>query len=422
MRMPSTALLAALLATACGAPATSSDGGAVADSGTGVDAGSRPPAADAGEQDAGVPDAGTVDAGCARVLAPADAPRVVAVSHPFPSDGGSRDNRYELFTLSSDGTLTPRGEEFRMRRASGAAGFITFTPDGKVGLAPQDDGSLGVFRVEADGGVTVVHAAYAGGFSAGQVLVEPSGARAWVTDFNVQANGGGLYSVDIGCDGSLSNPRRVLAGNNASAAAWIEPGGRALVASRSLGTSPVDQDVHVADLDAGTVLASTTAFPDRDAIPPTVSISADGRWVALPDTSYFVPQQRVAFLELVGGAPVARQVLDVDSPVGVAFSPFGSGGLLVQSDATDAFRRVTFNGSSFAISSNTLSYAHGRPQLPTPPVVLERGALRGRVLVGELDALRQLQFNQDGSITDVSKTKVSGSGSAQVVGSIGVSP
>ncbi|MEN9799937.1 MAG: hypothetical protein RL653_3634 [Pseudomonadota bacterium] len=418
MRTCSTVLFAALVSSACGAPAPSTDGGVVADAGT-VDAGSTAPSMPDGGS---ALDAGVVDSGCVRPLAPPDAPRLVAVSHPFPADGGSRDNRYELFTLASDGTLAPRGEEFRMGRASVASGFITFTPDGKVGLSPQDDGSLGVFRVEEDGGVTVVHAAWQGGFSAGQVLMDPTGTRAWVTDFNVQGNGGGLYAVDIGCDGSLSNPRKVLAGNNASAAAWLEPGGRALVASRSLGSSPLQQDLHLADLDAGTVLSSTTAFPDRDAIPPTVSVSADGRWVALPDTSFFVPQQRVAFLELVGGAPVERQVLPVDSPAGVAFSPFGGGGLLVQSDGTDAYRRVTSSGSGFTISSNTLTYAHGRPQLPTPPVLLERGALRGRVLVGELDALRQLQFQPDGSITDVSKTKVSGTGPAQVVGSIGVSP
>ena len=364
------------------------------------------------------------DAGCVRALAPEDAPRVVAVSHPFPSDGGSKDNRYELFTLQSNGTLTPRNVEFRMGRASVASGFVSFTPDGKVGLVPQDDGSLGVFRVEADGGVSVVHAAYAGGFSAGQVLMHPSGNRAFVTDFNVRSNGGGLYSVDIGCDGSLSNPQRVLAGDNASAATWLEPGTRALVASRSLGTSPAGQDLHLVDLGSNAVLSSAAGFPDRDGIPPTVSVSADGRWVALPDNSFFVDPQRIAFFERVSGALVSRQVLDTTAPVGVAFSPWTTGGVLVQSDTADAYRMVSFDAASstFSLAASPLTYAHGRPQLPSPPLLLERGALRGRVLVGELDSIRQLQFEPHGTLTDVSRTPASGTGSAKIVGTLGVSP
>ena len=322
LRTAACALSASLL-LACGTPATNTGGGT--DAGA-RDAGAPSPSSDAGSDagvssDAGV-DAGNPvswDAGCARSLPPEDAPRIVAVSHPFPADGGSRDDRYELFTLASDGTLTPRNVEFRMGRASVASGAIAFTPDGKVGLAPQDDGSLGVFRVEPDGGVTVVHAAFSGGFSAGQVLVDPAGTRAYVTDFNVQANGGGLYAVDIGCDGSLSNSRRVLAGDNASAATWLVPGSRALVAARSLGSSPAGQDLHLVDPDTGTVLSSAAGFPDRDGIPPSVSASADGRWVALPDNSYFVDPQRVAFFELVAGQLVARQLLTLTAPVGVAF-------------------------------------------------------------------------------------------------------
>ena len=418
--------LSASFVLACGSPATDTEAGTNA--GAKSDGGT--PASDGGGNggkpesgpDAGNP--GGIDAGCVRALAPENAPRAVAVSHPFPSDGGTRDNRYELFTLASDGTLSSRNVEFRMGRASVASGVITFTPDGKVGLAPQDDGSIGVFRLEADGGVTVVQAAFAPGFSAGQVLMDPSGTRAWVTDFNVQSNGGGLYAVDIGCDGTLSNAQRVLPGNNASAAAWLVPGSRAVVASRSLGTSPLAQDLHLADLDAGTVLSSTTGFPDRDGVPPMVSVSADGRWVALPDNSYFVDPQRVAFFEVWNGALVSRQVLNITAPVGVAFSPFGNNGLLVQSDTADAYRAVSFNASTqaFSLASSPLTYTHGRPQLPGPPLLLERGALRGRVLVGELDSLRQLQFQPYGTLTDVSETPASGTGSAQIVGAIGVSP
>ena len=77
---------------------------------------------------------------------------------------------------------------------------------------------------------------------------------------------------------------------------------------------------------------------------------------------------------------------------------------------------------TFSFGATPLAYTHGRPQLPSPPLMLERGALRGRVLVGELDSVRQLQLESNGSITDVSKTPVSGTGSGQIIGAIGVSP
>ncbi|MEW5738259.1 MAG: hypothetical protein AB1938_05000 [Myxococcota bacterium] len=378
-----------------------------------------------GAQDAGMGGGGgggTGDAGCPRTPGDANRTRVVVASHPFPSDGGSKDDQYEVFTLSPTGTLTSTGQFFRMGRASAPDAPIVFTPDGKVGLVPQEDGTLGVFTLDQSGVATVVHAKYAGAFYAGKVLVDASGTLAWITDTNTQANGGGLYTVDIGCDGTLSNERYVLPGDFVAGAEWLSGKTQLIAAARAFTGTPAMQDLHLVDLAGASpaVLASTTGFPDRDAIASTVSASHDDRWVAFADNGFSVGS-RIGIFEKVGATLVSRQVLQTPNPLGVAFSPFGTWGLVVNSDTADHYRRLDFSGGAFSVGS-TINYVHGRPQLPAAPVMISRGALTGRVLIAELDAVRQLQFEPDGGITDVSKTPAGGTGSGQILGTLGVTP
>lgn len=366
----------------------------------------------------------TTDAGCPRALAPADRTRYLVASHPFPSDGGSRDDLYEVFSVSPSGAVASTGRFFRMGRANDYTSPIVFTPDGVVGIAAQENGTLGVFTLDSAGVPTVVHAAFdPAGASSGKLLMHPAGNSLFLTDFNTQNNGGGLYRVDIGCDGTLLNPRQVLPGNNAAAATWLPNQEFLVVASRDLQGSPAMQDLHLVDVATSppVVRASSTGFPDRDAIPPTVSVSADGRWIVLPDTG-FSGGDRLAVFERSGTTLTARQVLTTASPVAVVFSPFDTTGLVVNSDTADHFRRFTFDGGAFAVAATPLPYTFGRPELPGAPVMIDRGALTGRLFVPELLAVRQLQFERDGGITDVAKTPAGGTGSGQILGTLGIQP
>jgi hypothetical protein len=395
-------------------------GMSVADAGGGTGGGNA--VTDAGS------DAGTVviDAGqpaCAFVPTPVDGARRVVVSHPFPDDGGSRDNRWEVFSLSSTGTLSPTGTFFRMGRTSDPAAPIVFTPDGRIGLAAQEDGTIGVFRFDEQT-VTIVHQAFAGNFSAGKLVLQPSGNKLWVLDFNTQNNGGGVYELDIACDGTLSNERYVLPGNNASAAVLLSSARQLLVAARSLPGSPMMQDLHVLDVSAPTAMlkSSTTGFPDRDAIAPTLSASRDERIIAMPDNG-FLAGSRIAFFTHAGNGLTAKALVTTNAPMSVTFSPFADLGLVVNSDGADHFRKLTWDATAttFTVSA-PLTYAFGRPQLPSAPVMITRGQLNGRMLIAELDAVRQLQFEPDGGITDVSSTPAGGTGNLQILGTIGVTP
>ncbi len=409
-------------------------GGATGGGGGAPDAGIDAGVPDAGPLDAGAPDAGppsadagTPDAGgltaCQFTPAPIDGTRHVVASHPFPGDGGSRDNRWEVFSLSPTGTLTATGQFFRMGRSTDGASPIVFTPDGRIGLVAQEDGTIGVFRFDEQN-VTVVHDRFTGNFSAGKLILQPSGNRLWVLDFNTLNNGGGVYTVDIACDGTLFNEQYVLPGNNASAAVLLPNAQQLLVAARSLPSTPMMQDLHVLDVtqSPAVVRSSTTGFPDRDAIAPMLAASRDERLIAMPDNGFLVGS-RVAFFERTGTTLTAKQVIATNNPMGVAFSPFADVGLVVNSDGTDHFRKLTWDATASTFTTSApLPYAFGRPQLPGAPVMITRGQLEGRLLIAELDAVRQLQFERDAGVTDVSKTAAGGTGNLQILGTLGVSP
>lgn len=349
--------------------------------------------------------------------------RYVVASHPFPADGGSRDNRYEVFRLSADGALTATGFEMQMGTLMAPDKPIVFTPDGKVGVVAQEDGSLGVFTLGPQGEPTVVHARLEGDFYADSVVMAPDGRQLYVLDVNFPVNGGGLFRLDIGCDGALSNEVKLTTTKLLHGGAWLPDGHTLALAASEVGASLPEQDLHLLDVgvEPPALLSSVVAFPDRDAIPSGVSVSPDGAWLALADNSMFAGS-RVAFIRRQGQSLAPAIVVTVDNPLGVTFSPFTASGLLVSSDGSDAFRRFDLGDGGVTVASETLAYVHGRPQLPGAPVMVRRGALEGRLLIAEVDAIRQLQFLSDGGIADVSKTPASGVGSAQIVGGLGVTP
>lgn len=127
---------------ACGDEAPA-DGGAGGGAGVGGGAaqagGGAGEGGGAGQADGGAGGGASADAGvdCPRLPGPADGVRYVVASHPFPADGGSRDNRYEVFRLSADGALTATGFEMQMGTLMAPDKPIVFTPDGKVGVVAQ---------------------------------------------------------------------------------------------------------------------------------------------------------------------------------------------------------------------------------------------------------------------------------------------
>lgn len=378
-------------------------------------------ATDAGVIDASIPDAGgTADSGCPRLPAPENATRFIVVSHPYNSMSAA-DNRYEVFSLSPDGGIAATGNTFHMGRAFGVG--IHFTPDGRLGFVAQDDGTVGVFSLDAQGSPTVEHAALSGAFNAADVVVGPSGNSAFVIDYGTEDNGGGLYPLSIACNGTVTAQPRLVNATSGSSLTFLSTGD-GLVASKTALGAPTSQLQKINFAPATPqVLGHSMVFADTNVLVPMLATTRDEKYVLMPDNG-LAHGSRLGIAKLTGNTVSAFTVFNVPNPGWVAMSPFDNAALVVSSDGADNFRRLrydTANSTTPFMLDAPMTYTFGKPELPLGGALVERGALKGRVIVAEIHALRQLQFTPQGSITDVSRLSL-GSGMETLIGAIGVTP
>lgn len=409
--------LAVLGAAACDeAPAEPDaarpDANLLEDAGRPVDAG------DTGDPDGGVVADGGLDGGaatCPRALAPADRPRFAVVGHPFGTP------TYEVLALGEEGTLSPTGRLFRM--GEGSDGTIAFTPDGEVGIVAQDDGTLGVFRLDASGGATVVHAAYEGAFYASEVVMDPAGDAAWVLDAQWRESGGGVYRIGIGCDGAIVDEALVAPARLAYGMALADDGAAVLASKDVLDTS-LGPDVHVVDLSAPAVLASGEVFAEDDWIVAGFALTANGRHAILGDNAAFSATGNRLGVASIGEGTVsgAQVIAEVDDPVAIVASPFDDA-VLVVSGFGDALLHFAYDPDAAEPLTlvGELAYADRAPALPAGAVMIERGSLEGLVLVSENVAIRRVRFEGAGVVTDLGPLEL-GEGLDAIAGAIGVQP
>lgn len=371
--------------------------------------------------DSPTPDAAAMPdgpAGCARTPAAADRTRFVVVSHPYDA-AGERAGGYEVLELSATGALTRPGRTFTMGRAS--FGTIAFTPDGEVGLVALEDGKLGVFRLDAAGVPIVVDAGFAGSFYASDVIVDPRGDRAYVLDGNTRENGGGIYLVTLGCDGTPTDHGKLAAAKLPGA--LVIAGERALVAAADYEASPAGDDVHaLAWGDAPALAGGVDAFGDDEAIIGGAALTADGATFLVGDTSQFASApNRVAIVGVAASGLTARGTLPVEDPQAIAASPFGDVAV-VASAFGDALVVLDANGANGAWRvRGEVAYQGGGPQLPGDLAMIERGALRGHVFVSENVSVRHLAFRDTGAVEDLGSLAF-GMGLQNIGGAIGVTP
>lgn len=406
--MPMRTLIAAALATSvASAGCGDDDDNQVADG--------APGAVDAAGADAG--------GGCPRRPPAPDRTRRIVLSHPYDVSGGQA-SQWEVLDLAMDGAITQQGVTFAMGRAT--IGEVAFTPDGLVGLAAQEDGSLGVFRFD-DGAAApaIVHAAFTGAFYAERVVMAPGGARAWVIDPNTPENGGGVYAVAIDCDGSLTNEGLVVGARSPGALLLLGGGARAVLAARDVLGGAAGDDAHLLTWGAAPAwLGGADAFADDEAIVSAGAATADGKWVLVGDNSGFsgIPN-RVAILEVVGDGLRAAQVLSpIEDPMAIVTSPYGNAAIVVSGfgDAVFALDVAASGAAPFSIRGE-LTYTGARPQLPAGAVRVAAGILADRVFVAENLGVRQVEFSPDGTVMDLGLSSV-GSGLQAVTGAIGVQP
>ncbi len=401
------------------AVATTATGGPTSDdtSSTGSSSeGSTDGSADSSSTDTGDPSGCNADGG------DADKPRYVVISRPY-SEGGAQANTYEVLSLSSTGELAETGTTFEMGRAFN--GEIVFTPSGRFGLVAQDDGSLGVLDIGDDGAVTVLQTGFTGAFFPERLVMDPSGDTVWVIDAQTADNGGGIRQLSIDCDGQLADQGLHLAGNLPYALAFADRG-RAVVGALGLeaGGAP-DANAFLIDWAAPSLLASAEAFAGEEPIISSLALTHDQRFGLLADNSLLNATHRIAVVEVLedDGLAFVQEIGSLVDPFDIVTSPFDDAAVFVSGPPEDALFILDYDpdgATPFSIRGE-LGYAGPPPALPANMVMVERGALEGRVLVAENSSVRMFQFEGGGVVTGLG-TLSFGSGLANIVGAIGVQP
>jgi len=411
--------LAAGAVAACGGDDSSgspssggtSSGGAAGSSATGGAAGG-------GGTAGGAPDGGT----CVRTPGPADGPRSVVVSHPY--DAAQKPaNAYEVLSLDTQGQLAKTGQTFELGRA--VDGDIVFTPDGKLGFVATEDGKVGVFRFESDGSVTVLDAGFSGSFYAAKLVVDPKGDRLYVIDSEWRESGGGIYSLRIECDDSLVEEGQWAAAKLPEGLVFLaQTPGRVVVPASDILGSPSDQHVHLLDWSATpTLLGSASVFGSDSPIISSIAVVASEKYALIADNSGFssVPN-RIAVVSISGSTPSGVQELSpIEDPADIEPSPFDDTALVTSGFGDGIFVATAGGPASTPFSLKELGYSGDKPQLPVSMSGIRRGTLKGRVLVSEVSAVRQVSFGNGSAPTDLGPFTL-GTGTENVVGALGVQP
>lgn len=407
------------------AQATSTDGSVAGGDASISTADTGAASADASAQG---PDAGSVT--CQRLPKAADRPRKVVLGHPYDVDGNAA-KVYDILDMSESGVITQPNPRVKVVMSRAYDGHVVFTPDGEIALVAQDDGTVGELRFDAAGNATVLQTGWKDQFWADQVVMDPSGERFYVLDSNWKNNGGGITSVKIGCDGTLTREGMLFQTQNVYALDFVASRpNEALVHARKVPDDSATTDLHLFAWGASPALtASTNAFPDDQAIVPGARFMPDGKWALVADNQAYPPSpnpnlvgQRVAAVPvLASGFGTAQQITPFSDLNDVIPSPHGNAALLISCQG-NAFYTLSYdstNASPFgAATKMTLS---PKPQLPTTGVTLDRGTLKGRAFIAELSGIRQIQFNPDGSVTDLGLTEFLAD-LESITGAMGVQP
>jgi hypothetical protein len=233
--------------------------------------------------------------------------------------------------------------------------------------------------------------------------------------------------VQIGCDDGLTNEGLLAPAKLPAALAFRpEKPGEALLAAVDVLDSQAGHDAHLLSLDGKAQQGGTDAFGDDDAIVSSAVVTRDGAFGLVADVSEFSGKpNRIAVVALGSAGLTTAQVLSpINNPVSMLASPFDNR-ILVASGYGNALLSLSFAPSSSSapfVLEGPLSYQGKKPQLPGDMVMLRRGKLTGRVLLSEVDGVRQAQFSQENKAPqDLGLFDLEGS-ITSIPGAIGVQP
>jgi hypothetical protein len=336
--------------------------------------------------------------GCAFVPGGDDFTRKIVVAHNR-GPGGVESNVYEVLELSESGQISRPGVTFEMGSGEGE---IVFTTGGAIGIAIQGQGkdrSLGVFRFDDNGDLFVVNPAIHPSFYPHKIIIPPgNNGDAYVLDAEWVEHGGGVYKISFGCEGQYYEMGKVLDAKLPNTMLLLDDDRVFLSSTDVLGSDP-SMEAHLIDLLSPPVrVASAEAFGDDDAIIVSAARTEDGKYVLLGDDSMF-GGERVGVVRIDGDSlSYVQTIPSVPAPVSIVPSP-NNDVVLVVSEYPDDIHVLNYDPSNsskpFSLRGK-LAYVGQKPSLPSTAVMIERGSLKGHVLVADLYGIRQIQFTAGG--------------------------
>ena len=367
--------------------------------------------------DTGPTDMGTPTTSCNRMPAAADRDRKVVVALPFT------ETQWEVLDLSMTGELTRPGVTFAMGR--GFDGEIQFTPDGELGYAVQDDGSIGVFRFNSSGMPEVLAANHDPGFYVSGATMGPRGdfLYAWETGFR-EINGeihGAIYRLPLDCaTGIPGDFKDVFAPAKLPKGVEFLSDGRVAVAATDLLDDETPNDVHLMDLAGPTRVASAPAFSSMDPITSGFAVTANGRHAILGNTSLF-ETNTVATVAIDGDTLTPSQIFEIGDPIQIVTSPFDNAAIVLSAQE-DELNILGYDPDAVEPFTDLGPLDVAEPSLlPGSATMVERGSLEGLVLIAENVSIRRVQFDANGTVTDLGLTGL-GMGVEAIPGAIGLQP
>lgn len=366
-----------------------------------------------------------------------DGNRFVVVSNPYDKDTNAS-TLYRVFELDTEGNLTDRFKPFDMGVATG--GEIQFTPDGKIGISAQKDGSVGIFELDAQGNPRVIKATWkgmptqeepGGSLYASSVVMAPEGDAYYLINSAWRTSGGGIWRVPLDCQtGEPGQEEFFLPTKLPRYMAWMPnvPDMLVLAAHDVLDTEE-RHDLHTISLSDGEMpsrIASSRAFMDDDASISAFGISRDGQHALLGDFNLFgspMNNNRLAAfaLEQDGSMQPVQTILDVKDPASIEFSPHNNAALVTSAEGNRILLFSYDPGAAMPFANLGPIMTSTTTPLPVEMVQVERGMQDGTVLVTELSSIRVVAFQPDGTVTELSNMPL-GEGVQHIVGAIGVQP
>ncbi len=394
------------------------------DSGGVVDAApTRDAAADAGSgPDAEPPDMGGEDPCGFGPTGSPDEDRVVLIGHPFGDEEGGRGHDIRSMVLRADGTLVDVGARLGL---GSRAERIAFTPSGRFAIVVGEDGVITLVEVVAPDDLQIRDVAAVDPQGTADLVMHPDGHTAWLLRADVNEANSGVFTITLGCDGTL-NVAPDHFGLRLTEAMALFPGDpdQALLLGGQAVFTPIDDfDVRLLTREGHgwRQVGSFDIFQDFVQA-SGIAVSPDKRTAAIPNASPFSEEgHQLVILDLSPDGVVERhRILNLEDAVMTRFSPDGQTLLLLRpepgritllaADAGGRFAVVDELAPGLATDFALVSRGEGTGLLVVPSVHPAEGS---RVQVYRLEGPGQAQWVDAVALPE---------GFDQIPGAIGIRP